>query len=1343
MADTAPKTSEPAKTEQEISKSSTVDDATKSDKVDNTTKTEVNVTEAKKEDATVEKKEDKNVNEKKDNASEKKEDKATNEINKKKDDKTADKKKDEAAKTADMKKADATSNKSDDTKKKDDDTKKKDETVNKKSEIDKTSKKKEDEKTNKKNDEDKTNKKNDNSNTTKKNDNSKVANNINKTSSEGGKPRAGSAGNQGKNDQSKEQKVKRRQKEQERYQRKIQRGENKNAAKEGGAQKATPKTEEKKDSGGLSITVGGEGRTVTEKRDGKTVVEKKGENAIEAPETKQGGEALTEEEKKLEEHQIFRLAKKSLRFPKAKFYCRYCNYHLDTVDLAFKHVDESRHSKLEKTKKDQEFLRTLPPASDAHHEALTNLLTSVVDKHKLTQQELDQRAKIVSRVEQVLQKELPKCKVHLYGSSVSGFGFKDSNVNLDIQMPPDVTPAEILVGTDKAMHKHSSDVFTEVVTDFEGKFPCINFKDKKTGLQCQVGTNSAFAVDTSKLLREYYKLDARVPVLALALRYWAKLCKVDQQADGSMPAYAFVIMVIHYLQQCEPPVLPVIQEKETLKERNTKCAGELWLDLLKFYVVEMPIEEWVITIRNRKPISRQDMKIPNKRLAVEDPFATSKKNITKSLTTSIVFQYIMERLREALKYFGLPQYLPGKEPTASNCYSWFVHSKSPTSKSAPSGDKEKGTPNATDSTKATESTKDSTSVDDLAKDLSKKLVTEHTETHRTPSQNVTDSKAAAGKTSEKGNKDAVDGQKFGPAVSDFKFVFEKQILTGGEEVPLICSGCGLEGHVEKDCQDEVLIDLIPLPPMPPNFMHKIDVLCVNICEEVQVQRWEMEARDNIIWELQTHIRRNGFPDTNLRLFGSSMNGFGFHHSDLDICMTLEGARDPKSLNFPDIVEKLAKILKKNRSLYGITPIPTAKVPIVKFIHRPSRLEGDISLYNMLAQVNTKMLYCYSGIDTRVRQLVYAFKLFAKICDIGDASKGSLSSYAYTLMTLFFLQQRKPPVIPVLQELYTGKEKPKAMMEGRNAWFYDDVRNLSRVWKGYSKNRESVGQLWLGMLRFYTEDFDFKKHVITIRQIKPLTRFEKMWTAPSRGFAIEDPFDLDHNLGGGVSRKMATYMMQVLRKTRERFGLPRRIPPYTDDFDYFFDLEFLSDGKAPPNDRGCRVCGKIGHFVKECPRRRPKSGDSNDKKKEDARGTPFKHTRDASPKKPEPKGTPQKVPSDNTQSNKETPKKAAPEKEILKRDTSQQKTSNGKAAATPVSVTPVMSNSKAAQIHNTRPATLTPTTKPPSYRPALVQSPSQRQEQPKRPLVIREVAQGELGRRRVIGQHPQRSKGQVV
>ena len=35
-------------------------------------------------------------------------------------------------------------------------------------------------------------------------------------------------------------------------------------------------------------------------------------------------------------------------------------------------------------------------------------------------------------------------------------------------------------------------------------------------------------------------------------------------------------------------------------------------------------------------------------------------------------------------------------------------------------------------------------------------------------------------------------------------------------------------------------------------------------------------------------------------------------------------------------------------------------------------------------------------------------------------------------------------------------------------------------------------------------------------------------------------------------------------------------------DYFFDQSLLAEGELP-NDRLCRVCSKIGHIAKECPR----------------------------------------------------------------------------------------------------------------------------------------------------------------
>ena len=88
---------------------------------------------------------------------------------------------------------------------------------------------------------------------------------------------------------------------------------------------------------------------------------------------------------------------------------------------------------------------------------------------------------------------------------------------------------------------------------------------------------------------------------------------------------------------------------------------------------------------------------------------------------------------------------------------------------------------------------------------------------------------------------------------------------------------------------------------------------------------------------------------------------------------------------------------------NVVAITSAKVPIVKLFHHQCQIEADISMYNVLARENTRLLSLYADLDPRCRTLGYMVKLFAKICDIGDASRGSLSSYAYILMMIFYLQ----------------------------------------------------------------------------------------------------------------------------------------------------------------------------------------------------------------------------------------------------------------------------------------------------------------------------------------------------
>lgn len=153
-------------------------------------------------------------------------------------------------------------------------------------------------------------------------------------------------------------------------------------------------------------------------------------------------------------------------------------------------------------------------------------------------------------------------------------------------------------------------------------------------------------------------------------------------------------------------------------------------------------------------------------------------------------------------------------------------------------------------------------------------------------------------------------------------------------------------------------------------------------------------------ELASYIH-GAWPGAQLALFGSSANGFSFRHSDLDVSLTLAG---PGGRREVQVVEELAGRLRKMPGVGRVVAITSAKVPIVKLYHTRHKVDADISVSNTLARENTKLLATYAAVDERARTLGYLVKLLAKVLDIGDASKGSLSSYAYILMVIYYLQQ---------------------------------------------------------------------------------------------------------------------------------------------------------------------------------------------------------------------------------------------------------------------------------------------------------------------------------------------------
>lgn len=275
------------------------------------------------------------------------------------------------------------------------------------------------------------------------------------------------------------------------------------------------------------------------------------------------------------------------------------------------------------------------------------------------------------------------------------------------------------------------------------------------------------------------------------------------------------------------------------------------------------------------------------------------------------------------------------------------------------------------------------------------------------------------------------------------------------------------------------------------------------------------------------------------MFGSSANEFCLKKGDLDMCLTI----DEKTMKRAAVIKKLAKVLETSmdaschaglrlvltsptENMKELLALPKARIPIVKFVDPRRKLSCDICVNNTLALENTRLLGDYASIDPRMRQLVFVVKRWAKQRGINDCYMRTLSSYAYVLLVIHFLQIQSPPVLPCLQEM--GKELPSRIVQGYECKYAGNVEELV----GFGNaNKKPVGQLLIEFFKFYAYSFDYHRAVVSVRTGGFLTKEAKKWTQSKPKLSvlltIEDPFEVTHNLGRSVDA-------QGLKLIREEF-----------------------------------------------------------------------------------------------------------------------------------------------------------------------------------------------------------------
>ncbi|KNA18482.1 hypothetical protein SOVF_070410 [Spinacia oleracea] len=285
---------------------------------------------------------------------------------------------------------------------------------------------------------------------------------------------------------------------------------------------------------------------------------------------------------------------------------------------------------------------------------------------------------------------------------------------------------------------------------------------------------------------------------------------------------------------------------------------------------------------------------------------------------------------------------------------------------------------------------------------------------------------------------------------------------------------------------------------------------------------EEKAKQKQLLTLLEKLVCKHWPKAKLYLYGSCGNSFGVLKSDIDVCLAID---DPY-LNKVVMLVKLAEILKSS-NLQDVQALTRARVPIVKLMDPVTGISCDICVNNVLAVVNTKLLRDYAEIDGRLRQLAFLVKHWAKSRGVNETYQGTLSSYAYVLMCIHFLQLRNPPILPCLQRM---KATYAVTVDNIECAFFDEVEKLRDFG---ARNNENISKLLWGFFHYWAYCHDYPNHVISVRHGYILRKQEKDWTRRVGNdrhlICIEDPFETSHDLGRVVDKRS----IKVLREEFER------------------------------------------------------------------------------------------------------------------------------------------------------------------------------------------------------------------
>ncbi|KAM9199281.1 poly(A) RNA polymerase, mitochondrial isoform 1-T2 [Mergus octosetaceus] len=356
----------------------------------------------------------------------------------------------------------------------------------------------------------------------------------------------------------------------------------------------------------------------------------------------------------------------------------------------------------------------------------------------------------------------------------------------------------------------------------------------------------------------------------------------------------------------------------------------------------------------------------------------------------------------------------------------------------------------------------------------------------------------------------------------------------------------LKNPVAKTAE-ETPVHLSPQSHIPVNELiqklHQADSISSQmyiLLNEYQLTEENIKLRF-LACSLVQDFARAYFPDSTVKPFGSSVNTFGKLGCDVDMFLDFCDAQEhaTKLKKGPFEMEYQMKRLPSERlatqkilSVIGdcldnfgpgcmsIQKILNARCPLVKFAHQPTGFQCDLSVSNSIAIRSSELLYIYGTLDPRVRALVFSLRCWARVHGLTNSVPGTwITNFSLTMMVMFFLQKRSPPIIPTLDQLKElADEKDKHIIGGYDCSFVSDLSKINPT-----KNTETLDELLCDFFEYFG-NFDFRKNSLNLRRGKEVNKPE------SSPLYIWNPFEQDLNISKNVNQPQLEKFVAMARES---------------------------------------------------------------------------------------------------------------------------------------------------------------------------------------------------------------------